>query len=177
MRYLYETDSLYLRALDQCDVDILFNIYNDKELLTNFLNPWEELKPPSRKDVADWVANLLAAKDEIPMMLVIKDTQVCIGMLIVRPEYISRVGGLAIILDGAYRGMGYGTQAIKIGIHIMFNNLNMRKISFEVFSFNKARILYERLGFTEEAVLKDHIYRNGKYYDIIHLCMWNPIIK
>ncbi|MGG7142515.1 GNAT family N-acetyltransferase [Clostridium nigeriense] len=49
----------------------------------------------------------------------------------------------------------------------------MNKIKLMVFSFNKRAISsYKKLGFREEALLKNEIYRNGKYYDEIPMAIF-----
>lgn len=72
--------------------------------------------------------------------------------------------------DEAYLNRGYGTEALKILVKFIFEQMNINKVKLEVYSFNiRAQRCYEKVGFKKEAVLKDEIFRNGKYHDII--CM------
>lgn len=72
------------------------------------------------------------------------------------------------IMQKDYQNKGLGTEAFELLINYLFNEMNIRKILLNVFSTNKRAIhVYEKLGFSVEGVLKDHIYRNGLYDDEI----------
>jgi len=72
-----------------------------------------------------------------------------------------------MIGNSDFRGCGYGTDAMKILIRFIFNELNLRKIKLYVFSFNKRAIRsYEKCGFKTEATLKEELYRDGQYQDV-----------
>ncbi len=46
--------------------------------------------------------------------------------------------------------------------------MNINKIRLSTFSFNaRAKKCYEKCGFKVEGVLKDEIFKEGKYYDEI----------
>jgi len=75
--------------------------------------------------------------------------------------------------DEAYLGKGYGTDAMKVLVKFIFEQMNIHKIKLEVYSFNqRAQKCYEKVGFKKEAVLKDEIFRNGQYHDIICMSMF-----
>ena len=70
--------------------------------------------------------------------------------------------------DKGYWGKGYGTEALNILLEYAFLELNLHRISLRVFSFNdKAIRLYDKLGFYKEGIMRESIYRNGKWHDII----------
>lgn len=68
-----------------------------------------------------------------------------------------------------------GTGAIMeyMAIEYAFRDLNIRKLCCEVFTFNAPVIkLHHKFGFTEEARLKEHMLKNGKYEDIVSLALF-----
>lgn len=74
------------------------------------------------------------------------------------------------------RGMGYGTDAMKILSRFIFEQLNLHKIKLDVFSYNKQAIAsYQKSGFTEEAVFKEELFRDGRYHDIHRMVLFSPI--
>ena len=78
-----------------------------------------------------------------------------------------------MIGDKDYWGKGYGSDALKVLIRFIFEEVNIYKIKLNVFSFNKRAIsCYKKLGFKEEGILKDELYRNGKYFDIIPMALF-----
>ena len=75
--------------------------------------------------------------------------------------------------DVAYHSKGYGTDAMKVLVRFIFEQMNINKVKLEVYSFNKRAIsCYEKVGFQVEGVLKEEIFRNGKYHDIIEMSIF-----
>jgi RimJ/RimL family protein N-acetyltransferase len=75
--------------------------------------------------------------------------------------------------DTDYLGKGYGTDAMRILLRFIFNEMNLRKAILEVYDFNeRAKKSYAKCGFTEEARLKEEIFRFGTYYDIIRMTLF-----
>ncbi|WDV46881.1 GNAT family protein [Clostridiaceae bacterium M8S5] len=73
--------------------------------------------------------------------------------------------GLGILSDKD-RGKGYGSEAIRLFNDYAFLELNMHRVYLGCFNFNeKARMLYERIGFKLEGIDRAFVFRNGNYYD------------
>ena len=67
-----------------------------------------------------------------------------------------------------YWGKGYGTEALKMLLEYAFLELNLHRVSLRVFSFNESAIhIYNKIGFRKEGIMRESIYRNGKWHDII----------
>lgn len=65
-----------------------------------------------------------------------------------------------------YRSKGYGTEALKLLLNFFFNEIGLRKVKLNVFSFNKRAIrCYEKSGFKLEGINKQELYRYGEYHD------------
>lgn len=70
--------------------------------------------------------------------------------------------------DEAYQNRGYGTDAMRVLLKIVFGELNMNKASLSVLDFNARAIkVYQRLGFKEEGRLRQERYLDGKYHDLV----------
>lgn len=68
-------------------------------------------------------------------------------------------------------GLGYGTEAILLVVKYAFEKLNLNKVHLGVNAENVRAIkAYKKAGFVEEGVLREHIYRNGRYYDAVMMC-------
>jgi RimJ/RimL family protein N-acetyltransferase len=51
-----------------------------------------------------------------------------------------------------------------------FYELNLHRISLKVYSMNEKAIhLYKKLGFKEEGVSREVLFREGKWHDLIHM--------
>ena len=69
------------------------------------------------------------------------------------------------------QGMGYGQCMFRACQYYAFNVLNCHRIYLYTLETNNRAIhIYKKLGMLEEGRMKDSIYRNGKYIDMI--CMY-----
>ncbi len=74
-------------------------------------------------------------------------------------------------IDKKYRGKGYGKNAIIMILNYAFKHLNLHSVYLDTFKKNNTKVInfYEEIGFKQEGIKKEHIYKNGKYNDLI--CM------
>jgi len=84
-------------------------------------------------------------------------------------KWSNRTADMAIgIGDKAYRGKGYGQDALKLILNYAFNELNLHRVSLTVMSYNDAAIkAYERVGFVLEGTQRQAVLRQGKRYDML----------
>lgn len=65
-----------------------------------------------------------------------------------------------------YRSKGYGTEALKLFLSFLFNELGLRKVKLNVFTFNQRAVrCYEKCGFKVDGINRKELYRDGKYHD------------
>lgn len=63
-------------------------------------------------------------------------------------------------------GKGYAKSALNLVLRFGFNELNLHKIYGKVFSMNERAInMYRSLGFKEEGISRDHLWRHGQWWD------------
>jgi RimJ/RimL family protein N-acetyltransferase len=75
---------------------------------------------------------------------------------------------MGICLAEAYRGQGYGGEAMKWVAGWGFRFAGLHRISLGVFSFNEHAIaLYKSLGYVEEGRAREAYFFDRKWYDII----------
>ena len=76
--------------------------------------------------------------------------------------------GLGIVIgDPADTSQGYGSDAIGVLLDFGFGELRLERIWLEVFEFNeRARHVYERLGFVHEATFRHAVFHGGRYLDV-----------
>ncbi len=87
------------------------------------------------------------------------------------------VVGIAIA-NKEYWGGGYGTDAMKVLLKFLFQEVNVRKVLLKVFSYNERGIrCYRKLGFVEEGRLKEQYYRDGGYFDEIIMSLFRKEYK
>jgi len=72
--------------------------------------------------------------------------------------------------DKVYWGKGYGREAINLLVEYAFHYRNFHKVWLRVLG-NNARAIkaYQAVGFTEEGRLRQHVWINGTYDDLVHM--------
>ena len=69
-----------------------------------------------------------------------------------------------------YWGRGYGTEAMKLILRFGFEELNLHRVSLDVFDYNKRAIRsYEKAGFKIEGRERKALRRSGERYDIVYM--------
>ena len=72
------------------------------------------------------------------------------------------------IADKEYKGKGIGKTIQLNLIEYVFNKLKFVRFYSEVFSFNKGAInLHLKCGLEIEGTMKEHIFKNGEFYDVV----------
>jgi RimJ/RimL family protein N-acetyltransferase len=67
-------------------------------------------------------------------------------------------------------GKGYGTDAMRIILRYAFTELNLKRVSLNVFEYNpRAMRSYEKAGFTYEGRMVGMLHREGRYWDIVFM--------
>lgn len=65
-------------------------------------------------------------------------------------------------------GKGIGTEAARLALDYAFRELRLHRVMLRVLSDNvRARRSYERVGFTEEGCLRDDVFLDGKFCDVV----------
>ncbi len=72
--------------------------------------------------------------------------------------------------DKAHRGMGYGTEAMRLLIDYGFQYLNLHNIALRVLAFNNVAIkCYEKIGFQRIGVRRQALNRERQRHDEIYM--------
>lgn len=127
----------------------------------------------SMKEHVQWFERL--QKSETSISKIFYYNQVPYGVLNV--NQIDRINnkcewGFYIGVNNAPRGMG--TILGFTSLNFIFHELSIRKLSAEVLSINeKSAIFHEKLGFTQEGVLRKHILKEESYIDILLYGLFN----
>lgn len=87
------------------------------------------------------------------------------------PNETARTIELGIgIGDKSYWGKGYGREAVGLLLHYAFVYLNYRRVWLWVHADNERAIRsYRACGFVEEGRLRQHMFSNGRYVDVVYM--------
>ncbi|TCS81049.1 GNAT family N-acetyltransferase [Tepidibacillus fermentans] len=122
------------------------------------------------EDEQKWFESNTATKDIYNFAIeTIPDHKYIGGCGINKLDWKNSVAVVGIFIgDKEYWGKGYGTDAMKVLIRFIFEQMNIHKVRLHVFAFNKRAIKsYEKCGFKTEGILRKEVYRDGEYHDEI----------
>lgn len=131
------------------------------------------LYPHAAESTESYLESMLAGSDD-SRGFVIADaaTEAYIGQVNLDAiDWKNRVGRIGIVIGSTeHTGRGFGKEAMKLLIDFSFRELNLNRLELEVYDFNERAVrCYAACGFREEGRLRERIYRNGRYHDVI--CM------
>jgi RimJ/RimL family protein N-acetyltransferase len=157
-----------LRAFRRDDIDIALRHSEDADLRRLVASgiPY----PVRKEEVEKWCEQLPAGGDNHAFAIEDLETGRYIGDCSTacadRKNNVVCVG--IAISDKTLWGKGYGTDAMRVLVRFIFEEMNFNKIKLEVFSYNQRAVKsYLKCGFAQEAVLRQEQYAGGEYHDVI----------
>ncbi|MED1945285.1 MULTISPECIES: GNAT family N-acetyltransferase [Brevibacillus] len=167
---LFQSERIYLRKMTGEDVDVYHTWRNDVEVMRT-TNPFMDVY--TWDDTNGFVNQvILQGSSSKSYMIVDCQTNRPIGITsLIQIDLKNRNAECIIdIGEKEYWGKGYGGEALKLLLDYAFLEMNLHRVSLRVFSFNEKAIkLYERLGFKQEGISRQFLFREGKWHDIVHM--------
>lgn len=158
----------YLRALEVSDLEKCHKWHNDKSLYDTLVGPFRFV---SKQAEHEWLNQKIAFSfNEVNLAICIKESDRHIGNIYLREiNWIYRRAQLEIFIgDSEERSKGYGESAIRQLLSHAFFDLGLEKVHLRVLADNCTAIhVYEKCGFVVEGRLKNHVFKNGLWKDLI----------
>jgi len=159
-------ERLYLRPLEESDLDRCLQWINDPELLSTLGRRF----PMNRAREREWLEGHYKRETGLALAIALKDGERHIGncgLHAIDPFNRSAEFGLLIGEKEAW-GKGYGPEAGRLIVGFGFRELCLHRIGLRVYSHNqRAQRAYAKLGFIKEGVLRESYYRGGVFHDTI----------
>lgn len=155
-----------LRKPEPTDVEALFQQKNDPEvaaMLGGFTKGY------TRSDLARWVDAHAQAKDEALYIIADPKDDRCLGHVgLYKIDHRIRSAEFAILVgEKKAWGTGVGRAATAFMLRFGFEDLALHRVYLEVLETNeRARKLYESLGFVHEGKLRHAQWKGGRYLDV-----------
>lgn len=161
---------VYLRGLTKEDLrGNMFQWANDSEV-THYM--FTGHRPNHIELLEAEYERIIRSQTDIELAIIDKKTDTHIGnagLYCIR--WISRSAEFRIIIgEKKFWNKGYGAEVTRLLVDYAFNKLNLRKVLLGVNKEHRSAVkCYEKAGFKKEGILKDEIYRNGRYYDAVRM--------
>ena len=157
----------YIKSLSIEYAEYLANWYNDEEV-TKYLV--RGIFPITKDSISKAIELSVASDNEFEFIVFDKETDTPIGVVgLHNVNWIARnTECRTFIGNKEFWAKGYGTEITDLMLKYAFNMLNINKVSLGVNEENIAAVkTYQKVGFKKEGVLREYIYRNNKYYNVI----------
>lgn len=168
---MIKSKNLQLRALEKHDLPFLHNLHNDSKTMGYFFEePFETLR-----ELEDLFEKYIHNQSERRFVLHDVKTSENVGVLsLIEINEINRNCEIDIIVDERFRGKGIGKEGFVLGTKYAFDILNLFKVYLQVLPTNlPGRKIYEYLGYKREATLRKEYFVNGKYVDVLRMCIFD----
>mgnify|MGYP001281095530 CR=1 FL=1 len=165
MNYTYK--DITLRAIEESDLELVREMMNDPEIesMTGGYS-----FPISEYQQKKWFENLLTNNQEVRTIIETKDFGAIGLVMLTDIDWKNRNAQFhsKIATSKNLRGKGYGTKATKALVKYAFEQLNLNLIYSEILKYNlPSQKAKEKCGFRKDGVLRNRIYKNGKYHDLV----------
>lgn len=170
---MLESKRLILRAFEVDDAKKMQELRSDFEATKAFAGlPF----PSNIESEKEWILNMYpkGLKLNIYFAIIEKETNEFIGYCVARNiNYINRNADVGIIFNKNGRGKGYFREVSILFYDYLFSQLNLHKVYSIVLVDNKIALNSDKkIGFVEEGTIKEHIYQDGKYKDVIFISLY-----
>jgi len=168
---MLDTERIYLRPLEREDLPSRVKWVNDPETRRTLMFDY----PLSLSKTQKWFDQILMDKTKINFSIISKADNKLIGMTGLLN--ISTVHGNAqmyiTIGEKEYWGKGLASEIIQALLEYAFTEVNLNKVYLYTIPANdRGRKVYEKNGFKNEGVLKQHYFCVGAYQDLyVHAVM------
>ena len=157
--------NVYLRALERADAPALVPWFNDPEVTRTLAIQ----RPVNLQSEEEFLARIYESEHDLVLGIMVKEHDAFIGVTgLHRMDFRNRHACFGISIgDTTAWGNGYGTEATSLMVQHAFETLNLNRVWLHVFDTNERGLrAYEKVGFKPEGVLRQEVYRDGRYANV-----------
>ena len=160
---------IYLRALEPDDYKTSIKWRKDDEIWGLVGSPKYFVSEAYEKK---WVEDTIFNSRDIKLAVCLKDSNTYIGNVYATDiDMINRSCTTGVLVgEHEYWGKGYASEAMKLLLDYVFNERNLNRAQALVLDSNAASLkMHQKVGYKIEGTLRQSVYKNGKYQDMIVL--------
>lgn len=160
------SDDVTLRTIEEEDIDFLADLVNDPDVwpyLNNHL-------PQNRTDEREFVTERVTDDASVNLLICVGENgDEPAGVIGFEPATpVSGSAELGIMLASEHWGEGYGTEASRLLTTFAFEERRIHRMVAEAIDENVGSCrIWEKLGFRQEARLKEAAYHQGQHMDLL----------
>ena len=162
-----------LRELNRSDIEEINKWRNNSELIDFLGAPFRYIN----LDVDnDWYDSYMKNRNTTVRCAIVSEeneNQILGLVSLTNINYLNQSAIFHIMIGNEeYQGKGIGTFATKEILNHAFNNLNINRVELLVLKQNTRAInLYKKVGFIQEGIKRQCIFKNGKFVDVVMMSL------
>ena len=162
--------SVILRPVKRSDISYFLKWFNDPEVI-QYIGMYLPMTEMAEEKYIDELGTTRARTDAAFVIEVIEGASTkpignC-GLQGINSKDNHATFGI-VIGEKDYWSKSYGTEAARLLINYGFQQLNLHRISSSAVAFNERSIkLHRKIGFREEGRLRQRMFKNGQYHDLV----------
>lgn len=165
-----EGKDIYLRLMGREDTERIIHWRNKEMVFRNFIYQ----KPFTHKGHENWIKTMIDTGKAVQFIICERVSGRPVGSVYLRD--IDRTHNKAeygiFIGEEDALGKSYGTQAALMMIKYAFEEEGLHKLMLRVLAENDRAVRsYEKAGFVREAYLRDEVFLDGRYRDVIYMAV------
>ncbi|KPU46380.1 spermidine N(1)-acetyltransferase [Oxobacter pfennigii] len=160
---------VYIRRMEKEDIAAIHKWSNDVEL-KELYDMVMDFK--SYDELMDKFYTRQDNENSVDFTIIEKDSKKPVGRcLLTDIDYINKKCTCSVFIgDKESRDKDYGAEAMSLLLKFAFEDLNVNRVGLWVFDYNKRAIkTYKSCGMKVEGIMREGVYRNGKYHDVYHM--------
>lgn len=162
---MIKTNRIYLRALELDDYKTTIK-WRRNEKMWNMIAGMKYFV--STEYEKKWIEDRIFSKTHLTFACCLKETDEMIGLIsFTNLDRINRrIRFYGKMIDEAYWGKGFATEMLMLGLEYVFYDQGFERVyGYQMVTSDSSMKVNEKCGAKVEGVLRNSIYKNGKYVD------------
>ncbi len=163
---MIEGERVQLRRMGPEDAADVVRLRSDPDVQAQLFSE----RPPTVDEHLRWLADVEARGDRHEFMIVERTSGRSVGTIgLSHVDRTHRRAEYGVLLgETGARGKGLASEASRLLLDYAFRTLGLVRVYLHVLADNEAAVrLYERVGFVREGLLRRHVYKRGRFHDVI----------
>lgn len=155
-------EAINLRTIGREDKNLVQKAFNTPAIRKPIGIP----VPMNEEAITDYFEEVITGTESVHLVVESEDQSV--GFVSFEEiDERSRVAEIGFWVLPEEQDQGFATEAISLLVQYGFNQLNLHKVSAEVYEFNTSSMhVLEKLGFSREGTHRDGVFVDGEYHDV-----------
>ena len=129
-------------------------------------------RPQTWEESESYLSNILnGGAGGVNLVIADRETKRYLGQCaLTKTDQTARCAELAVVLAPDSAGRGYGREAVRLLLSFGFRQMNLNRVFLRVYAENERAIrCYAACGFREEGRLREQVYFDGHYGDVLEM--------